>query len=75
MRTTTRRRRYVPSYALVIMRPLLRYSQTRDAYVLRIVGRRKGPVLRANRRQRRTPDAYSGPDRRQGIAHQGRIPA
>ncbi|HEY5198285.1 MAG TPA: hypothetical protein VIJ51_14795 [Solirubrobacteraceae bacterium] len=30
--------------------PLFRYSPVRDAYVLRIVGRRRGPVLK-----RRTP--------------------
>jgi hypothetical protein len=36
-----------------MLRPLLRYSATRDAYVLRFVGRSTGPVLRADRRGRR----------------------
>ena len=31
-------------------RPVLRYSSRRDAYVLRVVGRKWGPVLRPNRR-------------------------
>jgi hypothetical protein len=50
MRTVQRPRRYVSKYSLTLMRPLLRYSQTRDAYVLRVAGRRLGPVLRPNRR-------------------------
>jgi hypothetical protein len=30
----------------MVLRPVLRFSATRDAYVLRIVGNRLGPVLR-----------------------------
>jgi hypothetical protein len=33
-----------------LMSPMLRYSYSRDAYVLRGVGRRLGPVLRPERR-------------------------
>jgi hypothetical protein len=51
----------------VLLLPALRYSTTRDAYVLRIVGNKVGPVLRENRRARALP--LSGPDRRrQGTA-------
>ena len=48
-----RERRYVRSGTLTLMRPLLRYSMTRDAYVLRLVGNRWGPVLRVDRRSSR----------------------
>jgi hypothetical protein len=33
--------------------PVLRYSVSREAYVLRGVGRQYGPVLRVDRRHRR----------------------
>jgi hypothetical protein len=45
-RSTARPRRYVPSQLLFLLRPLLRYSLTREAYVLRLVGGSLGPVLR-----------------------------
>jgi len=38
---------------LVVLAPLLRYSASRDAYVLRLVGARHGPVLLRDRRRRR----------------------
>jgi hypothetical protein len=41
-----RPRHSVPGWLLVLLRPLFRYSVTRDAYVLRAVGNRRGPVLR-----------------------------
>jgi hypothetical protein len=53
----------VARHWLLLWRPLLRYSATRDAYVLRLVGRKTGPVLRANRRRRRQPP-FTGADRR-----------
>ena len=62
MRTVKRPRRYVARYWLVIGRPLFRYSQGRDAYVLRLVGRRWGPVLRVDRRT--GAGALHGPERR-----------
>jgi hypothetical protein len=34
------------------LRPLFRYSESRNAYVLRAVGRSLGPVLRVDRRRR-----------------------
>jgi hypothetical protein len=46
-----------------MLKPLLRYSITRDAYVLRAVGQSLGPVLRVDRRHRRQP-AFEGVERR-----------
>jgi hypothetical protein len=45
------------------MRPVLRYSSTRDAFVLRMVGGHRGPVLRRERRIARAE--YDGPERRE----------
>ena len=61
-----RRRRYVSHWALVALRPVLRYSPTRDAYVLRFIGRRLGPVLRRDRRRRER--AFNGAERRRAAA-------
>ncbi len=54
MRTVKRPRRYVAPRLIAIGRPVLRYSQPRDAYVLRLVGRKWGPVLRSERRRPRS---------------------
>jgi hypothetical protein len=59
-----RPRRYLPRLILALSRPFFRYSQTRDAYVLRFGGNRSGPVLRPDRRTRQQP--FDGPDRRNG---------
>jgi hypothetical protein len=40
-----RRRRQVPGWALILLRPAFRYSYSRDAYILRIIGRQVGPAL------------------------------
>lgn len=65
MRTTVRPRRYVGRHWLLIFRPILRYSTTRDAFVLRLVGNSTGPVLRPDRRRRRRGQAaFDGVDRR-----------
>ncbi|MGO9488184.1 MAG: hypothetical protein ACLQBB_04045 [Solirubrobacteraceae bacterium] len=61
MRTVKRPRRYVSRNWLTIGRPVLRYSKSRDAYVLRLVGRKWGPVLRQNRRG---GQAFDGAERR-----------
>ncbi len=45
------------------MRPLLRFSAPRNAYVLRGVGRQFGPVLRADRRLVRRRE-FDGVERR-----------
>jgi hypothetical protein len=46
-----------------MLAPLFRYNHARDAYVLRIGGRRLGPVLRPDRRvQHERPS--DGTDRR-----------
>jgi hypothetical protein len=63
MRTDPRPRRYVTVSTLAVMRPLLRYSTGRDAYVLRLAGNRAGPVLRPERRRPRG-SLYSGIERR-----------
>lgn len=67
MRTDPRPRHYVSPGALAVMRPILRFSQGRDAYVLRLAGNRAGPVLRRERRGRGgryREELYLGPDRR-----------
>jgi hypothetical protein len=46
----------------MIMRPLLRHSVGRDAYVLRVVGNSLGPVVRVDRRAR--SGEFTGADRR-----------
>jgi hypothetical protein len=63
MHTVQRPRRYVSPVALTAMRPVLRYSSTRDAFVLRVVGSYRGPVLRRERRI--APESeYDGSERR-----------
>ena len=63
MRTQQRPRRYVPRHWLLLLKPLLRYSATRDAYVLRAIGNSAGPVLRTDRRGRGR-SSYAGAERR-----------
>jgi hypothetical protein len=48
---------------VVLMRPLLRYSVSRDAYVLRWVGNTAGPVLKVDRRRHPQPP-FGGLERR-----------
>jgi hypothetical protein len=67
MRTVRRPRRYVARHWLVLLRPALRYSHTREAYVLRGVGSELGPVLRIDRRARSTR-RFEGADRRSARA-------
>jgi hypothetical protein len=45
---------------LKLLRPFFRYSRVRDAYVLRLVGRRRGPVLRLKRHPRPAPIVRGG---------------
>jgi hypothetical protein len=45
-RETPRRRYTVPRRALVALLPFFRYSDWRDAWILRVVGERYGPVVR-----------------------------
>jgi hypothetical protein len=63
MRSKVRPRRYIARHWLLILRPLLRFSLTRDAFVLRGIGNRAGPVLRPDRRGRRRR-RYEGAERR-----------
>jgi hypothetical protein len=46
----------------MLVRPLFRYSLSRDAYVLRLIGNSRGPVLRRERRARQRD--FNGPERR-----------
>lgn len=46
MRSTERPRRTVPGFVITLLSPLFRHSMGRDAYVLRGVGNRYGPVLK-----------------------------
>lgn len=48
---------------LMFLRPLFRYSYSRDAFVLRLIGRSFGPVLRPDRRLRGT-GPFEGIERR-----------
>ena len=64
MRTVKRPRRYVAPRWIALGRPVLRYSTPRDAYVLRVVGRKWGPVLRSERRRPRSLDAVASSERR-----------
>jgi hypothetical protein len=66
MRTVPRRRRFLASHWLSLLAPVLRYSNSRDAYVLRAIGNRMGPVLRVDRRLERRP--LDGVDRRRAHA-------
>ncbi len=63
MRTQQRPRRYISRHWLVALKPMIRYSATRDAFVLRAVGNSSGPVLRADRRNARRAE-YGGAERR-----------
>lgn len=61
-----RPRRYVPPTTLTLLSPLFRYSHGRDAYVLRLVGHWRGPVLKLERRS--TQRGFIGGDRRGRVA-------
>jgi hypothetical protein len=63
MRSVGRPRRYVARYWLLLLKPALRYSTTRDAFVLRGIGNSRGPVLRPDRRKRQQR-TFEGIDRR-----------
>ena len=57
-----RPRHYVSRVTLALLRPLFRYSLSRDAYVLRLIGNLRGPVLR--RERRRVQRDWAGTERR-----------
>ena len=44
--TSMRPRRYVRPWVIAVATPLFRYSTSRDAYILRGVGQKRGPVLK-----------------------------
>jgi hypothetical protein len=64
MHSFGRPRQYVSAARLYAMFPVLRFSYERGAYVLRLVGESRGPVLRKDRRRRQRE--FNGPDRRAG---------
>ena len=45
-RTSARRRHEIPRALLFLLAPIYRHDKARDAWVLRLVGKRLGPVLR-----------------------------
>jgi hypothetical protein len=63
-RSVARSRRYISRYRLLMLRPLLRYSVTREAFVLRVVGNSVGPVLRPDRRRHVRRRRFDGIERR-----------
>ncbi|HTD57619.1 MAG TPA: hypothetical protein VK672_01880 [Solirubrobacteraceae bacterium] len=63
MRTQQRPRRYIAPPWLLALKPVLRYSATRDAFVLRGIGNSRGPVLRVDRRSGGRA-SYDGAERR-----------
>lgn len=74
VRPVRRPRRYVAKHWLLLLRPLFGYNFTRDAYVMRGIGLRFGPVLREDRRthQERNARPRPGrPERRMGQSGEG----
>jgi hypothetical protein len=65
MASAKRQRRYIAPHWLLLAKPFLRYSSTRDAFVLRAIGNSRGPVLRVDRRSGRR-QAFEGIERRGG---------
>jgi len=63
LRTIKRPRKYVARYWLALLRPVFSYNYARNAYLLRFVGRRWGPVLRVDRRTHRERDRRPWADR------------
>jgi hypothetical protein len=67
-RTVRRPRRYVAGHWLTLFGPVLRYSSSRDAYVLRGLGASRGPVLREDRRTTSRPRLQGAERRRTSAA-------
>jgi hypothetical protein len=72
MRTVRRPRRYVSPAVFAVLRPVFRHSRSRNAYVLRAVGSRLGPVLRVDRRHG-SKRPYVGLERRGEHAGRARV--
>ena len=62
MRSSHRPRRYINPWLLATLKPALRYSDFRDAYILRGIGNHVGPVIRPERRRKQVE--FPGRDRR-----------
>jgi hypothetical protein len=63
MRSAPRTRHAVAPATLTVLRPIFRHSLSRDAYVLRGVGNRFGPVLQERDREDRMRQAGGGSPR------------
>ena len=59
-----RRRRQVPASVIRLLTPLFAYNHHRDAYILRGIGNRRGPVLKVRGRGTVGREAGGGPARR-----------
>jgi hypothetical protein len=66
LRTKRRPRHYVDRRLLAALRLVFTYNYSRDAYVLRGVGRHRGPVLKQDRRVHREPPAEGVDMRKRG---------
>lgn len=73
MRASPRPRRRAPRWMIVLLRPIMRYSAGRDAYVLRLVGR-LGPVLAVERRSHRRTGRTARPLARDAAERLGTPP-
>ena len=62
-----RERHYISPALLTALRPFFRYSESRDAYILRVVGTKRGPVLKEGPapepRFRRAPEQQAARER------------
>jgi hypothetical protein len=65
VRTVRRPRRFVDQRWLALLSPVFRYSNSRDAFLLRGIGGSVGPVLRPDRRLRQ--QSFHGVERRASI--------
>jgi hypothetical protein len=61
VRTTPRPRRPVSLATAHLLSPFFRYSVGRDAYVLRAIGNRRGPVLIVRREPAAAPQTHPSP--------------
>jgi hypothetical protein len=58
VRHIPRRRRHVSKGTFHLLRPFFRFSDSRQAYILRFIGGRVGPVIAVPSRKPTTPDAH-----------------
>jgi hypothetical protein len=61
VRTVERKRHHVRPLLITLLKPVMRYSYSRDAYVLRAIGQEHGPVLKARTAATARQPQDSGP--------------